>query len=155
MDYAFAIKYTLISKAFSIIVACLTAQPTVPTPLLFILLNLLLNDLSINLPFYKKLVFNLIYLICYCNPDLCLQFSPDSLPTYLFFPYLFCLLISLFTNLNQDLSYGEMFSGQTVDWLVNKKMFICMLSQKVKKNLILKFKYISRTCFFYDILYGL
>ena len=51
----------------------------------------------------------------------------------------------------QDLSYGEILAGQPEAWLVKKIFFVCMQSQNFKKNLILKFKTISKTCFIFMI----
>ena len=53
-------------------------------------------------------------------------------------------LTNLF-SLHQDLSYGELLAGQPGAWLVRN---ICMQSQNFKKDLMLKLKTISRTCFF-------
>ena len=58
----------------------------------------------------------------------------------------FVLAISKVEDLDQDLSYDESLSGRPGAWLV-KFFFICMQSQNFKKNLILKFKTISRTFF--------
>ena len=51
----------------------------------------------------------------------------------------------------QDLSYDDSLSGRPGAWLVKKIFFICMQSQNLKKNLILKFKIISRTSFVFII----
>ena len=53
--------------------------------------------------------------------------------------------------LNQDLNYDESLSGRPGAWLVKKNIFICMQSQNFKKDLILKFKTISKTCFIFMI----
>ena len=45
-----------------------------------------------------------------------------------------------------NLEYGDTKSGQLRYWLVNKIFFICMQSKKFKKELMLKFKMIFRTC---------
>ena len=50
-------------------------------------------------------------------------------------------------SIYQDLSYSEILAGRHRAWLVKKIRFICMQSQKFKKDLIFKFKTISRTCF--------
>ena len=42
-------------------------------------------------------------------------------------------------------------SGQLRYWLVKKIYFICMQSKKFKKELMLKFKMISRTCLIFMI----
>ena len=47
--------------------------------------------------------------------------------------------------LDHNLEYGDNKSGQLEDWHVKKIFFICMQSKKFKKELILKFKMISRT----------
>ena len=52
--------------------------------------------------------------------------------------------------INHNLEYGDTKSGQLEDWLVKKK-FICMQSKKFKKELMLKFKMISRTCLVFMI----
>ena len=46
----------------------------------------------------------------------------------------------------QDLSYGEILAGRPGAWLVKKIIFIGMQSIKLKRELMLKFKMISRTC---------
>ena len=51
----------------------------------------------------------------------------------------------------QDLSNGEILAGRPGAWLVKKRKFICMQSQNFQKDLILKFKTISRTCFVFMI----
>ena len=51
----------------------------------------------------------------------------------------------------QDLSYDESLSGRPGAWLEKKIFFICMQSQILKKDLILKFKIISRTSFVFII----
>ena len=49
-------------------------------------------------------------------------------------------------KLYRDLSYGEILAGRPGAWLVKKIYFICMQSKKLKKELMLKFKIISRIC---------
>ena len=49
-------------------------------------------------------------------------------------------------RINQDLSYGEILPGRPGAWLVKKIFFICMQSKKLKKEIRLKFKMISKTC---------
>ena len=63
-----------------------------------------------------------------------------------FFLFLFLVII-----LYQDLIYSEILSGRLGAWLVNKIRCICMQSQNFKKDLILKFKTISRRCFIFMI----
>ena len=53
--------------------------------------------------------------------------------------------------LNRDLNYDESLSGRPGAWLEKKIFLICMLSQILKKDLILKFKIISRTSFVFII----
>ena len=48
-------------------------------------------------------------------------------------------------GLNHNLEYGDTKSGQLRYWLVKKIFFICMQSKKFRKELMLKFKMISRT----------
>ena len=54
-------------------------------------------------------------------------------------------------RLNQDLSYDESFSGPPGALHVQEIFFICMQSQNLKQDLILKFKIISRTSFVFMI----
>ena len=54
-------------------------------------------------------------------------------------------------RLYQDLRQGEILAGRPGAWLVKKKCFKCMQSQNLKKDLILKFKMISRTSFVFMI----
>jgi len=49
------------------------------------------------------------------------------------------------------LSYGEILAGRPGAWLVKKLFFICMQSKKLKRELMLKFKMISRTCLVFMI----
>ena len=51
--------------------------------------------------------------------------------------------------LDHNLEYDDTKSGRLEDWLVKKIFFICIQSKKFKKELILKFKMISRTCLFF------
>ena len=45
------------------------------------------------------------------------------------------------------MSYGEILAGRPGAWLVKKNIFYMHEIKKVKKELRLKFKLISRTCF--------
>ena len=49
--------------------------------------------------------------------------------------------------INQDLSYDESLSGQPGAWLVKENKFYMHAITKLKKDLLLKFKMISRTSF--------
>ena len=57
------------------------------------------------------------------------------------------------TPVHHNLEYGDIKSGQLEDWLVKKIFFICMQSKKFKKELMLKFKMISRTCLNFMIVF--
>ena len=59
--------------------------------------------------------------------------------------------ISFYFYIYQDLNYVGILAGRPGAWLVKKICFICMQSQNFKKNLILKFKTISRRCFIFMI----
>ena len=54
-------------------------------------------------------------------------------------------------NIYQDLSYDGILAGRPGAWLGKKICFVCMQSKNFKKDLILKFKTISRTCFIFMI----
>ena len=56
-----------------------------------------------------------------------------------------------FIDTYQDLSYGEILAGRPGAWLLKKIRFIYMQSQNFKRDLILKFKTISRKCFIFMI----
>ena len=60
-------------------------------------------------------------------------------------------LLETCRHLHQDLSYDGILAGLPGAWLVKKICFICMQSHNFKKDLILKFKTILRTCFFFMI----
>ena len=57
----------------------------------------------------------------------------------------------LLSYLDHNLEYGQTKSGQLGDWLVKEKKKLCMQSKKLKKELMLNFKMISRTCFIFMI----
>ena len=59
------------------------------------------------------------------------------------------MYVYFYLNIYQYLSYGEILAGQPEAWHV--KCFICMKSHNFKKDLILKFKMIARTCFIFMI----
>ena len=46
---------------------------------------------------------------------------------------------------------GEILAGRPEAWLVKKLFFICMQSKKLNRELMLKFKMISRTCLVFMI----
>ena len=60
-------------------------------------------------------------------------------------------MTELQSNIDRDLSYGEILAGLPEAWLVKKIFYLCMQSQNFRKDLILKFKIISRTCFVFMI----
>ena len=49
------------------------------------------------------------------------------------------------SRIDHNLEYGDIKYGQLEDWLVKKIFLICIQSKKFKKELMLKFKMISRT----------
>ena len=49
------------------------------------------------------------------------------------------------TNIDQDLSYGEILVGRPGAWLVKFFLYACN-KKKLKRDLMLTFKMISRTC---------
>ena len=54
-------------------------------------------------------------------------------------------------SVDQDLSYDESLSGRPGAWLVKKLFIVCMQSQNLKKDFILKFIIIFRTSFVFMI----